>query len=91
MGGIKSHRKGIQITFRWNGKRYRPTLDIPPTGTNLKYASRLKGEVERQISLGIYTFDKYLQDFPTTNVTKSSSKITLMLPLRMCQQTGLSP
>ncbi|WP_435626939.1 Arm DNA-binding domain-containing protein [Candidatus Ferrigenium straubiae] len=46
MGGIKQHGKGIQITFYWNGKRYRPTLRIEPTATNLKYANRLKGEIE---------------------------------------------
>ncbi len=74
MGGIKSHRKGIQITFHWNNKRYRPTLAIPPTKNNLKYASQLKGEVERLVSLGIYTTEKYLQDFPTTNVAKSTPK-----------------
>jgi integrase len=72
MGGIKPHGKGIQVTFYWNGERFRPTLKIPPTATNLKYAERLKGEVERAISLGNYTLDDYIKHFPTSRLAKSA-------------------
>lgn len=80
MGGIKSHGKGIQVTFYWNGKRFRPTLKIPPTKANIKYASRLKGEIERAIALGNYTLEAYKQHFPTSHIAQSA-------PTNKCKPT----
>lgn len=73
MGGIKSHRQGIQITFHWNGERCRPTLKIPFTPSNRKFAERLKGEIERAISLGTYTMEQYVSHFPNSRMAKSSN------------------
>lgn len=79
MGGIKQHRQGIQVTFYWNGTRYRPTLKIAYTPSNVKYAQRLKGEVERAIALGTYTLEQYAAHFPTSQIAKltqsSKSKV----------------
>lgn len=72
MGGIKPHGKGIQVTFYWNGDRFRPTLKIPPTPANIKYATRLKGEIERAISLGNYTLDNYAAHFPTSRIARAA-------------------
>lgn len=72
MGGIKPHGKGIQVTFYWNCERFRPTLKIPPTASNIKYAERLKGEIERAIALGNYTLEQYAQHFPTSRVARSA-------------------
>lgn len=72
--GIKPHGKGIQVTFYWNGERYRPTLKIPPTPTNLKYAERLKGEIEKKIAFGHYTLEQYANDFPTSRIAKSAPR-----------------
>lgn len=74
MGGIKQHGKGIQVTFYWNGERYRPTLKISPTPTNLKYATRLKAEIERAIALGNYTLEQYAAHFPTSRIARSTPK-----------------
>jgi integrase len=74
MGGIKQHGQGIQITFYWNGTRYRPTLKIPYTPANKKYAERLKSEVERSIALGTYTLEQYAKHFPTSRIAKSAPK-----------------
>jgi integrase len=71
MGGIKQHGQGIQVTFYWNGKRYRPTIGIPYTKNNIRYAEQLKGEVERAIALGTYTLEQYAKHFPTSKLTKS--------------------
>jgi len=71
MGGIKPHGKGIQLTFYWNGDRFRPTLKIPPTAANIKYAERLKAEIERAIALGTYTLDQYAAHFPTSRFARS--------------------
>jgi integrase len=70
MGGIKQHGNGIQITFYWNGQRYRPTLKIPPTPANIKYAQRLKGEIERAIGLGTYTLELHYKNFPTSRIAR---------------------
>ncbi len=72
MGGIKPHGKGIQVTFYWNGDRFRPTLKISPTPANIKYATRLKGEIERAISLGNYTLDNYAAHFPTSRIARAA-------------------
>jgi integrase len=74
MGGIKQHRQGIQITFYWNGERYRPTLKIPFTPSNKKYAERLKGEIELSIAKGEYTLEHYAKHFPTSKIAKAIPK-----------------
>ena len=71
MGGIRPHGNGIQVTFSWNGERFRPTLRIQPTPTNIKYATRLKAEIERSIALGTYTLERYADHFPTSRLAKS--------------------
>lgn len=76
MGGIKPHRQGIQITFNWEGKQHRPTVRIPATPTNLKYASRLKAEIDRAISLGTFTLEQYIRHFPTSRIANSAPKTT---------------
>lgn len=71
MGGIKQHGSGIQITFYWLGKRYRPTLKIRPSATNIKYAERLKCEIERSIALGTYTLEQFAKHFPTSRIART--------------------
>ena len=80
MGGIKQHGQGIQITFYWNGTRYRPTLKIKPTASNIKYAERLKGEVERAIALGEYTLESYAKHFPTSRIARAIHSHTKTIP-----------
>lgn len=82
MGGIKPHGKGIQVTFYWNGERHRPTLKIPPTATNLKYAERLKAEIERAIALGKYSLEQYAQHFPTSRIARSAPEKNNQLSFR---------
>jgi integrase len=76
MGGIKSHGKGIQLTFWWNGQRHRPTLSIEATPRNLKYAENLLGEIKRHVSLGQYTTELYAKHFPTSHLARSIPKAT---------------
>lgn len=80
MGGIKEHRQGIQITFYWNGVRYRPTLKIPYTPANRKYAERLKAEIERAIGLGQYTLEQYAKHFPTSRLAREAPKTEGRIP-----------
>ncbi len=74
MGGVKPRGTGIEIQFYWNGERFRQTLGIPPTPANIKYATRLKGEIERAISLGNYTLSQYAAHFPLSRIARSMPK-----------------
>lgn len=76
MGGIAEHRGKIQITFYWEGERHRPTINIPYTAANVKYATRLKAEIERSIAFGTYSFDQFIAHFPHSRLTKSAPKET---------------
>lgn len=60
-GGVEPKGDRIQLTFFYQGKRYRPTIDLPPTQTNLRHARRQVGEINRKITLG--TFD-FAAEFP---------------------------
>ncbi|WP_227509485.1 Arm DNA-binding domain-containing protein [Ferrovum myxofaciens] len=44
------------MTFYWNGERYRPTIKIPPTASNIRYAERLKAEKLRPGSTQAFAF-----------------------------------
>lgn len=74
MGGVKEHRGKIQITFYWNGERHRPTINIPHTPANVKYASRLKAEIERSIAFGTYSLEQYAAHFPNSRLARSAPK-----------------
>jgi integrase len=68
---VKPYGTGYQITFWWNGKRYRPTLKIAQTARNEKYAWNLLGEINRYIGLGQYTLEMYAKHFPTSRISKA--------------------
>lgn len=90
MGGIKPHGKGIQITFYWNGERHRPTIKIPPTASNIRYAERLKGEIERAIALGIYSLDQYAKHFPSSRMARSVCEKTRSPTFKQVSEKWLS-
>lgn len=70
---MSNHTKKVyKSRFIGNFERFRPTLKIPPTASNIKYAERLKGEIERAIALGNYTLEQYAQHFPTSRVARSA-------------------
>lgn len=82
MGGVTEHRGKIQITFYWNGERHRPTINIPFTAANVKYASRLKAEIERNIAFGTYSLDQYAAHFPNSRIARSAPKAETKLTFR---------
>lgn len=59
---VKPHGRGIQVSFTWNGKTHRPTLRIPPTPANLRYAEKMVAEVRERIRLGSFDFSHYFPD-----------------------------
>lgn len=55
-GGVSENRGRCQIVFYYQGRRYRPTLELRYTPANIKAAARIKTEIDRRISLGIFDF-----------------------------------
>ncbi len=62
-----SRGRRLRITFYWMSQRRRETLDIPVTAANIRYAERLRGEIQNQIERG--TFD-YGKTFPNSRMAK---------------------
>lgn len=60
--GVKPWGTGIQISFTYRTKRLRPTLDLPPTPPNLKYAARLRAEIQDKIRHGTFDYATYFPD-----------------------------
>jgi integrase len=67
-----SSTSSIQVEFRYRGVRCRERLRLAPTPANLKYAERLKAEVESQIARG--TFD-YAATFPESRHALQLGKV----------------
>lgn len=57
-------RSSLRVTFNYNGKRCRETLDIPVTPSNIKYASNLIGEIENRIERGTFEYSAF---FPNSS------------------------
>lgn len=60
-GGVAPKGDRIEFTFVYQGKRRRPTIDVPPTQSNLKAAARRLVQVKRAIGEGTFRFS---EEFP---------------------------
>jgi hypothetical protein len=61
-GGVRAAGNRIELYFRFQGKKARPTLERMPTEPNLRAARRYVDDIERRIRQG--TFD-IAKEFPT--------------------------
>lgn len=61
-GGVSPLRDRIQLYFRFQGQKCRPTLDLKPTPPNLAHAKRLVADIEERIRHGRFDLAK---EFPT--------------------------
>jgi integrase len=64
-GGVRPAGNRIELYFRFQGKKARPTLDQKPTPSNLAYAKRLVADIEERIRQGRFTFETFAAEFPT--------------------------
>lgn len=69
-GGVTAHRAGIQLTLYYQGKRLRPTLNLPATEPNLRHARRMLDEIRQKIRHGTFAMGDY---FPGYAGAESSS------------------
>ncbi|MFZ5557060.1 MAG: tyrosine-type recombinase/integrase [Pseudomonadota bacterium] len=63
-GGVRSRGKSIQIDFYWNGERCKETLKLPPTKTNLAFASNFKARIQHEIAKGEFDYAKRFPNSP---------------------------
>lgn len=60
--GVEIRDNAIRIAFQWQGKRRRETLNLSPTPANLKYAARLRKEIQDAIRLGVFDYARFFPD-----------------------------
>ena len=58
------HTQSIQISFSYNGVRCRESLNLQHTSANIKYAERLKSEIQNAIERGTFDYSTYFPDSP---------------------------
>lgn len=58
------HSQSIQISFSYRGVRCRESLALPHTAANIKYAERLKSEVQNGIERGTFDYSVYFPNSP---------------------------
>ncbi len=64
----------IQFTFKYEGKRVRPTLLIVPTEGNLRRARVRLADIKRRIALGAFNFGEEFPDYkflPAVNLSEA--------------------
>lgn len=64
-GGVAPAGERIQLYFRFQGERCRPTLEMKPTAPNLAYAKRYVAGIEERIRHGRFTYEDLAKEFPT--------------------------
>lgn len=68
--GVTDHGGKVRISFKYNGKRMRQTLDMPYTPGNVRAAEKMLARIRDEIRLG--TFD-YAREFPESKAVKSGA------------------
>jgi len=64
--GIEIRPNSIRLSFTWRGERFRETLPLAPTQTNLAAAARLSRDIKSQISAGVFDELAYRKLFPNS-------------------------
>lgn len=62
-GGVRPNGDKIAIRFTWKGKQVAPTLNLKPTGPNLKAAARMRVAILDEIKHGTFQFATYFPDY----------------------------
>jgi integrase len=84
--GVEIRGDSIRIKFSWNGRLYKPTLNVQPTDEMVKYAMLLRSTVVNSIALGRFTLEDYERYFPRSKTfhnakmaERSGATVTNML------------
>lgn len=59
--GVEIHGNSLRISFSWKRRRYRETLGLAPTKSNIKHAAQKRAAVLHAIKMGVFD---YAKEFP---------------------------
>lgn len=62
--GVEIRATTLRIKFFINGEMFRETLKMNPTPANVKYAAKLKQEIDSKIGFGLFNYAEYFPDSP---------------------------
>ncbi len=62
-GGVEAKGDRIQITFAYQGKRLRPTLEMKPNAANMKAARKIRDDILEDIKNGKFNIVQYFPDY----------------------------
>ena len=62
--GVEARGQSIRVTFYIGGERFRETLKLKPTPPNVRYAERLKKEIDAKIGAGVFDYAAHFPDSP---------------------------
>lgn len=75
--GVEARGSSIRITFKFQGRRRRETLKIPPTAKNLKYAEGKRAQILYEIEIGTFDYGKHFPDSPLAKLGRSRNDFTV--------------
>lgn len=75
-GGVRQKGDRIEFDIRWQGKRYRPTIDQPPTEVNLRAARKRHEAITRRIRNGTFNFAEEFPDYKHIGEVVPASSVT---------------
>lgn len=73
--GVEPLKSCIRVTFVWQGKRCRETLDLQPNPANIKAAERLMAKVFQEIALGVFDYEAAFPKSARTAVARGFTTI----------------
>ncbi len=56
--------EGVQLDFRWKGKRHRLRVRLAPSKANIEYCKRWKRRIEDEIALGKFVWEEHFPNHP---------------------------
>ena len=69
--GVELHGPSLRIWFMWRNKRWRETLGLEPTKSNIKHAIGLRASIKHSIKIGTFNYADW---FPESENAKGMAK-----------------
>ncbi|MFT4463612.1 MAG: Arm DNA-binding domain-containing protein [Sodalis sp. (in: enterobacteria)] len=60
--GVAIHGKSLRITFHYKGQRCRESLRLPPTKSNIKYATGKLAAINHEIKSGVFLYHAHFPE-----------------------------
>jgi len=74
-GDVAASNGRIQFDFMFEGIRYRPSIQRPPSEANLRRARERLADIKRQIELGTFSFAEEFPDYRFLHRVTGASRI----------------